>query len=77
MFRKGVVCNRDYIQVIQPGKDRFLADPQAAGDHCKLQIIVGLQGRLEQRPDQAHHPVIKAAEVSVFQGNVVFINKNN
>ena len=77
MFRKGIIGNRLCLQVIQSRKDGFLADPQAAGDHGKLQAVVGLQSRLEQGTDQADHPVIEAAKVSIFQGDVVLVDKDN
>ena len=65
------------IQVVQSCENGFLADPQAAGDHGELQVVVGLQGGLEKRADQRYHPVIKSAEICVLQGHIVFIDEDD
>ena len=41
-------CDRKNIQIIQPCKNAFSADPEAACDYRKFQIRISLQGRFQQ-----------------------------
>ena len=66
-----------HLQIIQPGKDALLADPQTACDDTLFEIGVGLERRFKERADEWNHLIVKALQICVFQRYIVLVDQDH
>ena len=45
------ICNRQHAEVVNPGENTLFCNPQAPGQHCKVEAAVALQSTAEKTAD--------------------------
>ena len=66
-----------YFQVVKPGKNAFLGNPQTPGKHCKVQAVIRLQRVAQQVANKAHQLIIISGPERLIKRNVILINQQD
>ena len=77
ILRAGIIGDGQDPEIVQSGKNGFSADPQAAGNHRKSQIVICLEGGLKQGADRKENVVIESMKPGVFQRDIIFIDQDH
>ena len=66
-----------HLQIIQPGKNAFFGNPQAACKDGEIEIPVRLQRIAEHIPDEVYHRIVIPGLKRPVQRNVIFVDQKD
>ncbi len=65
------------FQIVQPCKNAFFADSEAARNHAFLKVWIGLERRFKEGADEVNHLIVKAFEIRIFQRHIVLVDEDD